>query len=296
MSTVPPIHVTPEKADWGWAVEWGVDAALAGWYFSGAVDHIAPRTPMYGPQYTFGDGLGDLRTTGAGVLDRPYQPDTVTPLMVVGGALVGTAGVGLADHLKHGSWSRTHDVVRGAVTTTLVAVNTAELLQASIGRLRPDFVARYDRAACLGYVDGAGGSCDGVTRSDDDAENQAEARDLLTEGMRSFPSAHATTSMAVSTYLALVTGADFVWAPGATRLERTAGVLAMGAMLGAGAFSASSRLGDNRHHAEDVAVGAVLGTTIGAATYFMRFDVHGDDGKSVQVGLSPTGAQVSGQF
>ena len=51
--------------------------------------------------------------------------------------------------------------------------------------------------------------------------------------------------------------------------------LAMGLMTTAAGFVAASRLSDNRHHFEDVIVGAGIGSTVAAGTYFLHFGTDG---------------------
>ena len=93
--------------------------------------------------------------------------------------------------------------------------------------------------------------------------------------MKSFASGHSSNSFAMATFGALWLGTNLIvnddrpdWGP-------AVGAFGIG-VLGAGAgYVATTRLADNRHHPEDVAVGAVIGTAIGASLYFVHFDTNG---------------------
>ena len=45
-------------------------------------------------------------------------------------------------------------------------------------------------------------------------------------------------------------------------------------MAGAG-FVSATRISDNKHHPEDVVVGAVLGSTVAASVWLVHFDLDG---------------------
>ena len=93
--------------------------------------------------------------------------------------------------------------------------------------------------------------------------------------MKSFPSGHSSAAFALATYFGLYLGGEYLWGTQSRFWTVPLAAVAIGAMVSAAGFVAASRLGDNRHHIEDVVVGAGLGTTVAAATYFMHFGTDG---------------------
>jgi membrane-associated phospholipid phosphatase len=106
---------------------------------------------------------------------------------------------------------------------------------------------------------------------------------------RSFPSGHATQAFAIATYAALflhghVFGGGFGWRE----------ALADGAIFGAAALLAGERVYHHRHHLEDVAVGALLGSASSVGFYLYqehRFK-HRDQAEARRVMVTPTGTGV----
>jgi membrane-associated phospholipid phosphatase len=236
--------------------------------------YIPPIGVLIGPSFDLqrpdGPSLFDRRLDG--VIGKPYLQEMVPPWGLAAVGATAVVSLAVVDVVRHMEFHHTHAFVLGALTATMLAADLTELTKIGVGRLRPDFRDRYSRAACAGYVEGTSSvDCDTVG-ADGFVLTQ---RDVI-DGMKSFPSSHASTAFALATYLSLYLGGEWVWGSQAPALAMPIATFAMG-LLGAGAaFVAASRVTDNRHHLEDVVVGAGLGMASGAAGYFIHFDADGD--------------------
>ncbi|KAK1867658.1 hypothetical protein I4F81_010163 [Pyropia yezoensis] len=171
-----------------------------------------------------------------------------------------------------------------------------EVVKTATGALRPDFAARCLGAAAappFGVGGGGGGggganppSLPAVFSADADcptlvaavavsADEAARVRHRLRDGRRSFPSGHASLAAAFSTAAAVALGGLSAAAAvaggglgggsggggGSLRWAAVGEVAAVGvpAALVYGATMMGSRVADGRHHAGDVAAGAMLG-------------------------------------
>lgn len=227
---------------------------------------------LIGPSFRLDDpdleGLGDPRLDA--VIGRPFLAEKVSGLDA---ALfgVGTLGVLAVSDVRHLDFHHTHAFVVGGLTASLGAMAAAETGKAVIRRLRPDFRERYTRAACGDLVDRPEGlDCGSVS------DGFQVTRDELNEGFKSFPSAHSSFSFAVATYGALYLGGEYIWGQDAGIVATPLAALGVTGLYSVAAFMSASRLSDNKHHVEDVAVGSVLGAGIAAATYFLHFDLDGN--------------------
>ena len=107
------------------------------------------------------------------------------------------------------------------------------------------------------------------------SEDPSKIEKIWADSRRSFPSGHASTSFALATYAALVTGGHFVWGKEATDTTRAWGIPLQAAVLSLAAFVAWSRVNDGRHNLSDVLTGAALGTAMANLAYWRRFDTAG---------------------
>jgi len=236
--------------------------------------YVPPLGVLIGPSFDVqrpdGPSLFDRRLDG--VIGRPYLQEKVPPWGLAAVGATAIISLAVVDGIRHTEFHHTHAFVLGALTATALAADLSELTRIGIGRLRPDFRDRYSRAACAGYVEGVAAlDCETVS-ADGFVLTQ---RDVI-DGMKSFPSTHASTAFALATYLSLYLGGEWVWGKNTPALAMPIATFAMG-LLGAGAaFVAASRVSDNRHHLEDVLVGAGIGMASGAAGYFIHFDADGD--------------------
>ncbi|KIM90375.1 hypothetical protein PILCRDRAFT_59930 [Piloderma croceum F 1598] len=131
-----------------------------------------------------------------------------------------------------------------------------EFLKSSVGRLRPDFLARcrWDPAvqACTGNAD------------------------TILNGRRSFPSGHSSAIFASMTFMSLLfAGKTAAWCYGvspphasfrASKLARFSLTLLP---FFCAAWVAISRVEDYRHHKEDVIVGSLIGISVSTVCYLM---------------------------
>jgi len=166
-----------------------------------------------------------------------------------------------------------HDTAVGFAEAMAFTAGATEVLKFSFGRLRPDFQDRVRRHYCAtGGLSGA--ECPPGLGGPLDADPERAAK-ILTDGRRSFPSGHASTSFAMATYASLVTGGHFVWGERAGGASRGLGVLVQTAAMATATFVAGSRIDDGRHHASDVLTGAALGFGFGNLSYWRRFGSNG---------------------
>ncbi len=235
---------------------------------------IAPPWILIGPDYQ-----PSKPETSFGLLDERLDLSIGQPMVqqkvpeyAIGLAGVTALGVLTAmDIARHLEFHQTHAFVLGAIETIAFTLAATEALKLGVGRLRPDFRERYVRAACGGYVE-APSTFDCSIAPDD---GFVVTRSDVVDGMKSFPSGHSSTAFALATYFSLYLGGEYLWGKQARFWTMPIAALAMGVMVTAAGFVAASRLSDNRHHVEDVIVGAGLGTTIAAGTYFMHFGTDG---------------------
>jgi diacylglycerol diphosphate phosphatase/phosphatidate phosphatase len=247
-------------------------ALAGGLYASGILEEVVPAPAVIGPHFDLDKPdlavLFDRRLDD--VIGRPLVREKVSTTAVAVGATAVLAGVAAVDVLAGSDLHRTHALVVGGAEALLGTVVLTEALKLSFGRLRPDFRERWLRAACEGHVKAPDGlDCSGV--DDGFVVSRAEVID----GMKSFPSGHTSTSFAVLAFSSLALGSRFVWADDAPAWAAPVAALAIGGIAAGAGFTAASRLSDGRHHAEDVATGAALGSAIGVSTWLLHFDGRG---------------------
>ncbi len=252
------------------------------------------ETAGIGPRFDPQHPAAILNPALSGTLGRKYlledKEETVPALWVelavpvIGGWLAlqeGLPGNRDARHL--------HDTLVGFGEAMSLTLMTTEVLKFSFGRLRPDFQDRVRRYYC-NRPDHADVDCTGFTEgplSTDPVQNEK----IWADGRRSFPSGHASTSFALATYAALVTGGHYVWGRDATNTTRTWGIPIQVALFGIASFVAWSRVNDGRHNVSDVLTGAALGTALSSLSYWRRFDTAGRSRNAdfLANGLSLTG-------
>ena len=226
---------------------------------------IGPAVSLKSPDETliFDPRLDD-------VIGRPILQEKVPTgalAIALGSAIVAVAG---ADFAVRQDLHRVHAVLVGGLEAVLGAALVTDAMKLTFGRLRPDFRERWLRAACSGVTQApAELDCTGV----DDAF--VVDREFLLDGMRSFPSGHASTSFAAATFLALTLGGEHLWSSHAQEWARPFAGLALGGLLAGAGYISASRVSDNRHHLEDVVVGGAIGVASGTAAYLLHFDMDG---------------------
>lgn len=205
-----------------------------------------------------------------GVIGAPLVQEKIPPVALAVAVLIPVgAEVGL-DLALHRDLHRTHALVLGVAEAAVGAALVTDLVRLSVGRLRPDFRERWMRAACGGVVERpADLDCSAVD------DGFVVDRDMLIEGMKSFPSLHTSQSFAAATFLTLAVGSEHLWGPDAPAWARPLGALAVGALLGGATVVAATRVEDHRHHLEDVVVGAAIGVASGSAAWLVHFDLDG---------------------
>lgn len=149
------------------------------------------------------------------------------------------------------------DTIAGALETFFLTVTITETFKYGFGRLRPDFLDRYERFQCQ--------------------SNPGEKE--CVDGQLSFISGHSSTSFAMATYASLVIGGRLVWGRGPRNSQdqsgRIAGLLMQASLLGIASYIAASRIQDGRHHIEDVVVGSLVGFGVANLSYWLYFDHDG---------------------
>ncbi len=277
--------------------EWALVGVMGALEVFNVFDLVPPPPALFGPSFNDqepdGAVLSDPRLDD--VIGRPFVREKVPPLAVAVVGLSGLLSAGVVDVVRHGELQHTHNLVLGGLTAITGTMLVTNVMKAGFGRLRPDFRDRYRYASCQGLaprspvVNCAAQQAGGFTLPDDE----------YLDGYRSFPSGHASSSFAFATYLSLWLGSEFVWAKDAGGVEAGLGTLGIGALYSAALFTAATRLSDNRHHPEDVAVGAGLGAGIAAASWLLHFDLEGNArwrGVDVAPGPGDAGISVVGRF
>ena len=274
--SVPSAELTTEKAvnyALSYSLDWTYVIASAGLRASGVWDRIRPPNTWIGPNFQENESslniLQEPRLFGA--YNQPMLQEKVSVSSLVATGAIAVALATSIDGALLQDGHRAHVLGLGALVTTLFAADMTEAFKIGVGRLRPDFAERYQRAACQGIVDAPTG-LDCAPFSDGFILDE---KDYL-DGFKSFPSGHASTSFALATYLSLWLNRTWVFGKYANAISQPLAVLASGLLYSGAFFSAASRVADHRHHLEDVAVGAALGTGIGAATWLLYFDLDGE--------------------
>jgi membrane-associated phospholipid phosphatase len=260
-------------------VDYGVIVGALGGY---AALHAQPplQGTAIGPQFDPNQPAAILSPAYAPALGRRFvQEDAgeTVPAAWVGAAI---PAVGLwlaAQEGLAGPWDgyrkrHVHDTLIGLGENVAGTLLLTEVLKYAFGRLRPDFQERVVRYYCH-QANPQGVPCPaaGVPALDPDA---ARVQKVFDDGRRSFPSGHASTSFALATYAALVTGGHFVWGEDAGR-QRTLGIAVQAGLLGLASFVAWSRVHDGRHNPSDVLTGAAIGASMANFAYWRRFDRSG---------------------
>ena len=174
---------------------------------------------------------------------------------------------------KNRNGRHVHTVLVGLAEATAVTLLTTSVLKFSVARLRPDFQDRIKRYYC-NRSDHADVDCTGFTEGPLSADPVLNEQ-IWNDGRRSFPSGHASTSFAVATYAALITGGHYVWGKDATATSRAWAIPAQVAVLGLATYVSWTRVDDGRHNVSDVLTGAAIGTAIASLSYWRRFDTRG---------------------
>jgi len=247
-------------------------AAVGGLYLAGVHKQVVPGPALIGPRFDLDrpdlDVLFDPRVDG--LIGKPHLREQVSNTALTIGALGVIAGTSLIDLVVAKDLHHTHGVLLGGAETLAGTVLVIELIKPLFGRLRPDFRDRYVHAACGGTVDVP----DGLDCSAVDTSFTIDADDLR-DGSKSFASGHAAVSFSMATFGSLWLGNTLVWADDAPAWGPAVGALGMGAMMTTAGWVSATRIEDNRHHVEDVVVGAGIGASVATAIFFTHFDLHG---------------------
>ncbi|MBI1948109.1 MAG: phosphatase PAP2 family protein [Deltaproteobacteria bacterium] len=204
------------------------------------------------------------------VIGRPMVQEKIGSgalALMIAAPLLAEAGLDLA--LRR-DLHRTNALLLGGAEAVFASYLATEALKLTFGRLRPDFRERYLRAACAGVIE-TEAELDCAAVDDGFEIDRAE----LYDGMKSFPSGHASASFAAATFLALAVGSEHVWGASTPEWVRPLGAIAVVGALGGAGFVAATRVSDNRHHLEDVVVGSAVGVASGAAAWLLHFDLEG---------------------
>jgi diacylglycerol diphosphate phosphatase/phosphatidate phosphatase len=214
-----------------YALDWSLALGVAG---SGAAVALAAK-PVTRPFHA-----DDRR------ISLTHREDTVPEWSIAFAVAVPLAAAGLAQ-----IWTRSaedfHHAALGLAEGMALTFLLTNVLKASVGALRPDFLSRCQPDPQ--------GDCTGDP-------------DLVRKGRDSFPSGHASLFFAGGAYLSL-----YLW--GKLQPFRTDGslwkILLILSPLVAASLVGASRITDHRHHWEDVLAGAVLGTGFAYLGYRLHY-------------------------
>jgi len=155
--------------------------------------------------------------------------------------------------ILHNNWMIIHHGLLTLGLSSGVTHLVTELLKASVGSLRPDFIARckWDliEATCTGKPDS------------------------VRAGRQSFPSGHSSSAFAAMTFFSLFlagsTGALCFSAPPRTNTIRSRALLVLFTLapLFWATYIAITRIQDNRHRGRDVIAGALIGISMSTIFY-----------------------------
>ncbi|KAJ2725788.1 hypothetical protein GGI07_000995 [Coemansia sp. Benny D115] len=184
-----------------------------------------------------------------------YVPDFVPPLVAYGSPVISAL---LFLIFRRKNWHDFHCTVLGIFLSMGLNNTATNILKNAVGRPRPDFIDRCQPNITenppLRLVDYR--VC---TQTD---------MDYLIEGMRSFPSGHASLSFCGLTFTSLYLASHFRYNDRRGHAYKT---LAFYLPLFCAALIAISRTADYHHHWQDVLAGSIMGTFIawfGYRTYF----------------------------
>ncbi|MFH2009204.1 MAG: phosphatase PAP2 family protein [bacterium] len=179
-------------------------------------------------------------------ISRELKKETVPSAYLALAAAVPLTAFGLAQ-IWGKSWHDFHNATLGLAEAISLTLFITAVLKINVGRLRPDFLERCQPNASL--------ECQG---------DPAEVR----EGRKSFPSGHSSISFAGGVFLSLYLWGKLSPLSGPGAFWKIPVILAP--IMGA-AVIAGSRVTDNRHHWEDVFVGALLGGSVSVLTYLINY-------------------------
>ncbi len=276
----PPTQTSPDFFDDGQAghylawygAEYAAVGVLAGLYLADVHEQIQPAPALIGPQFKLENPdlelLFDPRLDD--VIGKPFLKEKVPSSALIVGAATAILSTTAIDLAVTGDLHRTNALVLGGLETLMGTVLLTEVTKLSFGRLRPDFRERYVSAACGGAIDAPSGlDCSGF---DGSSKVSAEA---LRDGMKSFVSGHSSSSFAMATWSSLWLGSTLVWGKDAPTWGPAVGSLGIGGLMAGAGFVSATRISDNKHHLEDVVVGALLGATVATSVWLLHFDLDG---------------------
>ncbi|KAF8075100.1 lipid phosphate phosphatase 1 [Lyophyllum atratum] len=229
-----------EWADRSYAIDWAVVAGI--WILS----QIAGKLPVYERSFDLKDPL----------ISHPHREDTVSSTLNHSLALFVPILIFTIAGCFRGSVMEIHHGTIAVCAARGLARLITVLGKHSLGRLRPDFIARCDWDEILKECTGK--------------------HDILLSGRKSFPSGHSSTAFSGMTVLSLwIAGITAAWcfgvpaAPKSLRSSKMARFsLTLLPLLWA-AFVAISRVQDYRHHKEDVIAGSLIGILSAGVCYLI---------------------------
>ena len=248
-------------------------AAVAGLYLAKTHELVPPGPALIGPRVDLDNPDLDLILDPRldDVIGMPYLQEKVPNSMLAATLAITALTVAGADFADRQDLHRTHAVVLGSLEAVFGTVVVTEVVKASFGRLRPNFRERWLRAACVGAVERPQAlDCAGVD------DGFALDRGDVLEGMRSFPSGHASSAFAMASFATLTIGSNWIWGDNAPDWGPPLATVATGLILGGAGFIAASRVEDHQHHLEDIVVGAGVGATVGTAAWLLHFTPAGE--------------------
>ncbi|KAH9479401.1 Lipid phosphate phosphatase 2 [Psilocybe cubensis] len=231
------------------ALEWANRPFFVDWAVTGVIwllSYFVSASPVYQRDFTLSDPD----------ISHPHRKDQIESwlnnLISLFCPLLVFVGVGC---IKRSMLVIHHSAI-GLFTARGVARLITEAFKHSVGRLRPDFLARC--------------------RWDEALKKCTGERDKILAGRKSFPSGHSSTAFAGMLFLSLwIAGQTAAWCfavPKSGHNFRSSRMLSFALSLLPifwAAHVAVTRIQDYRHHTEDVIIGSLLGCISALLSYLL---------------------------
>ncbi len=197
-----------------------------------------------------------------GETDKPLVPETVPNSWLMSVSALAGAGV-IAIPPSQNDLETRYIYTKGLVQTVALNSFLTTLGKDITGRYRPNADARQ----AAGY-------------------DETRIRD-------SFPSGHTSTSFAVASYLSL-----YLWqaVDSESESEKIARGFFTAILIGTAGWVGYSRVEDNAHRWDEVLSGAVLGTAVGAGTFYYQHSQAEGRIPTGQVSAYPMGINITWSF
>jgi membrane-associated phospholipid phosphatase len=215
---------------WSYLIDWGLMVGVVG--ASAGIYNAKPHERSF--------------TLDTPRIDHAHREETAPGIWLILTVALPLATFGIAQ-AGGPSWHDFHHATLGMGEALGVAMLITGVLKVSIGRLRPDFLARCQPDANL--------HCTGDP-------------DEVRQGRLSFPSGHSSLSFAAGTYMSLYLWGKLSPLKGLHWLWKVPTLLLP---MASATFMAWSRVHDHRHHWEDVLGSSLIGFGSAVLGYLLNY-------------------------